>query len=302
MRTPVFGLALGGGGARGLAHLAVLEGLTADNYPLQVITGTSMGALVAALFVRYGDTGKVRQTLEDFLHGEAFRSLGTNLIKTQLRGGASFWHQAAARIQDRIVINLAQSKRGLVQGDRFKSALRGLLQDCRWEYGARRLGVVATDLETGEDVYFRSGDLITAVSASMAIPGFVPPVDWNDRQLVDGGVSQIIPIRLARSMGADFVTGVDVGRTVMPTGDLDNALAIMSQSEAIVSHHYSRILASEADVLIRPAFTTTHWSEFDRIEEMINRGADAYRLTREQLRTAWNRRCHPWTSRLGWTD
>jgi len=288
-----FGLALGGGGARGIAHIGILRGLEDLDIRPEIVSGTSIGALIGALFVRYGSASAVHTRLVELINSKAFMNLGLHLINVSGRGGGSFWHQAAASVKDRIVINLAQSKPGLVRSERVREALAVVLDEDCWNQDGRRLGVVATDLLTGEDVHLTDGSLLDAVMASMAIPGFVPPQILGDRTLVDGGVSQILPVKLNREMGADFVLGVDVGAPLALDGPLNNAMAIMNQSERITALHFRRRLAREADLVIRPEFGVSHWSEFNRMEEFTLAGVEAFEENANRLVHQWYRRRHP---------
>jgi len=293
MTRPRFGLALGGGGARGFAHIGVLERLEKIGIRPDVITGASMGALAAAVYIKTGSAKASYDELNKMVESDAFKKLGLHLINVKGRVGESFWDQVAAAIQDRIVINLAHSKRGLVREERILEATKVAIVDDIWSNSGSHLGIVATDLYTGEDVYFTEGSVLDAVMASIAIPGFLPPVEINGRTLVDGGVSQQVPIRLARAMGADFVLAVDVGQDVTPLTELDNAMAIMSQSENIRSCHYRDMLNREADVLLSPEMPGVHWSAYDQRKTFVNLGKEAFDRQRENLTKAWYKKRHP---------
>jgi NTE family protein len=297
MARPRFGLALGGGGARGFAHLGVLHGLEDMGIKPDIITGASMGALVAAVYTRTGNSTDATRELHDMVNSESFHNLGMHLINVKRRGGDSFWHQVSTAMKDRIVINLAHSKPGLVRQDRVQEAIELVVSEDVWSNAGMELGVVATDLYTGEDVYFTEGPLLPAVMASIAIPGFLPPVKIGDRTLVDGGVSQQVPIRMAREMGADFVLAVDVGQDVHPIADLDNAMAIMSQSENIRSCHYRDMLNREADVHLRAEMPGVHWSAYEQHQAYIDLGKQILEERRVTIEKAWYQKKYPL---LGW--
>jgi len=298
MKSPRFGVALGGGGARGFAHLGVLQRLEELGLRPDIITGASMGALVGAVYTRTGAAAQAYQELDDLVESEPFKKLGLHLINVKGRGGESFWHQVSTAIQDRIVINLAQSKPGLVKGDRIEEALQLVITDDTWSNQQNQFGIIATDLYSGEDVYFTEGSMLPAVMASIAIPGFLPPVVYQGRTLVDGGVSQQVPIRLARTMGADFVLAVDVGQDVTPQSDLDSAMAIMNQCENIRSCHYRDMLNLEADVLLTPEMPGVHWSAYDRRGEFVNLGIQAFDKALPLLEQKWHQHRHPIWGRL----
>jgi len=293
MPRPKFGLALGGGGARGFAHIGVLQRLEEIGIRPDFITGSSMGALVAAAYIKTGSAAATWTELDRMTQSEAFRKLGIHLINVKGRGGDSFWHQVSAAIQDRIVINLAHSKPGLVQPDRVEAAIKVVVTEDSWSDSGTELGIVATDLYSGEDVYFTEGPLLPAVMASIAIPGFLPPIHFEGRTLVDGGVSQQVPIRMAREMGADFVLAVDVGQDIHPLAEMDNAMAIMSQSENIRSCHYRDMLNREADVLLLPEMPGVHWSAYEQREAFVDLGIAAFDERRVTMEQAWYQRKHP---------
>lgn len=298
MSRPSFGLALGGGGARGFAHIGVLQRLEELGIRPDYITGSSMGALVAATYIKMGSAAATWAELDRLSRSEPFLKLGMHLINVKGRGGASFWHQVSSAIQDRIVINLAHSKPGLVRADRVEDAIKVVITEDSWSDSGTQLGIVSTDLYSGEDVYFTEGPLLPAVMASIAIPGFLPPVYYEGRTLVDGGVSQQVPIRMAREMGADFVLAVDVGQDINPIADLDNAMAIMSQSENIRSCHYRDMLNREADVLLLPQMPGVHWSAYDQRETFVDLGTTAFDERRVTFENAWYQKRHPMWGRI----
>lgn len=293
-----FGLALGGGGARGFAHIGVLNRLEEMGLQPDIITGASMGSMVGAVYTRTRNAEATFEILDGMVQSDEFRSLGLHLINVKRRGGASFWHQVSSAIQDRIVINLAQMKKGLVSSEKLEAAVKVAINEDIWSNDGMELGIVATDLHSGEDVYFTEGSMVEAVMASIAIPGFLPPVEIGGRTLVDGGVSQQVPIRMAKEMGADFVLAVDVGQDVEPVTELDNAMSIMSQSEAIKSCHYRDMLNREADVLLDLKMPGVHWSAYDRREEFVKMGEDAFSNFQVTLKDAMYLKKHPRLGRL----
>lgn len=298
MAKPRFGIALGGGGARGFAHIGVLKRLEELGYKPDFVTGASMGSLVGAVYTRTGSADATYEILDAMVTSEEFKNLGLHLINVKKRGGDSFWHQVSSFMKDRIVINLAQVKKGLVSIEKVEDAVRVAITDDIWSNGEMQLGIVATDLYNGEDVYFTEGSLAHAVMASIAIPGFLPPVEIGGRHLVDGGVSQQIPIRMAKEMGADFVFGVDVGQDVEPVTELDNAMAIMSQSENIRSCHYRDMLNREADVLLDMEMPGVHWSAYDQREEFVRIGEASFNKLQVTFEQAWYQREHPIMGRI----
>lgn len=298
MSTPRFGLALGGGGARGFAHIGVLARLEALGIKPDIITGTSMGAVVAAAYLKMQSAQDTLDELNRLVESEEFQRLGLNRIDVEGRGGESFWHQVSKAIQDRIIINMAHSRQGLVHAERITEALEVVFDKNIWQAGGMKLGIVATDLMTGEDVYFTQDSVVDAVQASISLPGFMPPHELGGRVLVDGGVSQLVPIRLAKEMGADFVLAVDVGQGIEPLTEMDNAMAILSQSDNIRSCHYRDMLNQEADVLLAPEMPGVHWYSYSRRNEFVELGEGAFDLQKVTFQRAWYQKQHPVLGKL----
>lgn len=179
------GLALGSGSARGWAHIGVLRALTEAGVRVDCVAGTSIGAAVGAVFAS-GDL----DALEDVARGLDWRQV------------ASFY-------------DAVLPKSGLIDGTKLSNFVRRHVKEARIEQLRIPYCAVATDLDTGEEVAIREGDIIEAVRASFSIPGILTPVRWNERILVDGGLVNPVPVNVLREMGADFVIAVDLSHRVV---------------------------------------------------------------------------------------
>jgi NTE family protein len=179
------GLALGSGSARGWAHIGVIRALAEAGLPVDYLAGTSIGAAVGAVFAS-GDL----DALEDVA------------LELDWRQVASFY-------------DAVLPKSGLIDGTKLSAFIRNYVKETRIEQLPIPYCAVATDLETGEEVAIRDGDIVEAVRASFSIPGILTPVRWNDRILVDGGLVNPVPVNVLRDMGADFVIAVDLNRGVV---------------------------------------------------------------------------------------
>lgn len=182
-RESRLGLVLGSGGARGLAHIGVLKVLEEVGIPLHCVVGTSAGALVGGLYCAGATPGE----LEDLLGGFSLKGVARILLPTSGEGG-------------------------IVDGRRIKKLIEPYAGEKAIEELSPRFACAATDLTSGEEVVFRSGDLLESIRASISIPGLFTPVRCGDRLLIDGGVVDPLPIRLAFELGATFAIVVRVGR------------------------------------------------------------------------------------------
>ena len=177
------GLALGSGAARGLAHIGILRALKEKNISIDVIAGSSMGALVGACYARNGDITDIEETV-------------LNLDWRQL-----------AQLADP---NLALLFKGVIHGKKVKELLKTIIGDIKFKDLKIPLAVVATDVNTGEEVVIKEGSVIEAVRASISIPAIFMPVKFNSRFLIDGGIVNPVPVNVVKDMGATFVIACNV--------------------------------------------------------------------------------------------
>ncbi|MFV9509909.1 patatin-like phospholipase family protein [Tepidibacillus sp. LV47] len=244
---PKIGLALGSGGARGLAHLGVLRVFEEQKIPIDYISGSSMGSLVGALYANGNDLNM--------------------LEKLAIHLKRKYW------------VDFSVSKLGLVTGEKIKELIRILTHGKNIEDLAIPIAIVATDIETGERVIFRKGPVYQAVRASISIPGIFVPETVNGRLLVDGGVIDRVPVHVVREMGADFVIAVDVGLydTRMKVNSIFDVIA---QTIDIMERQnlYHQIVA--ADYVIRPEVGHISSISFTNVQEIIEEG---YRVANESI-------------------
>lgn len=228
---PRIGLVLSGGGARGIAHIGVLEVLEELRVPIHAIAGTSMGAVVGGLYASGLDAAAIRKAFDDVDWGTAFDD-STSRDKLSFRRkeddqGLLFNFQVGFR-DKRLRV-----PRGLVQGQKFNLILRTLTLPTATIRDFDALPIpfraVAADLGTGEAVVMGSGDLVLALRASMAVPGAFSPVEREGRQLIDGSIADNLPIDAARRMGVDRLIVVDISEPLGEASSLDSPVSITNQ-------------------------------------------------------------------------
>ena len=293
------GLVLSGGGARGAAHVGVLKVLEELGVPIDLITGTSMGAVVGGLYAAGASPEELETLLSTIDWADAFDD------RTARR------HQTFRRKQDDLNF-LTQLKLGLkrtgiaiplglIQRQKLDNLLRVQTLPAHAIRDFDQLPIafraVATDIETGKAVVLRGGDLAASMSASMAIPGVFAPVEIDGRLLVDGGIANNIPVDIARQMGADVVIAVDVASPTRTRDELTSALAIADQMVRILMLRATReqlsLLDPAVDVLIRPELREFSNIDFERASQVVQRGVEAARTRQSALQA----RARPTTSR-----
>lgn len=272
---PRLGLALGGGAARGLAHIGVLRALARHQIPVNLIVGTSIGALVGGLYALTLDIEETERRLREFLGSPVFRANRFQFFH-ELRSERKGLIQGMTRLVRRgILVGYGFSRSSFISARTFEQNFNHLLDDVRIEQTQVPFAVVTCDLRRGEEVVLTEGPMRRAVSASSAIPGILPPVEWNGRLLVDGGWTSRVPVLPAFKLGADAVIAVDISAELRDTERLKRGYDIFIRASAIADSVLKRMQCRMADVLIRPEVGSIHWADFSRAHECIERGEAA---------------------------
>ncbi len=286
---PRVGLVLGGGGARGAAHIGVLEVLHELNVPVDCIAGTSMGALVAGTWMAGMAPETMREALgrvewqDMFIDDPEYAELSPRsklLARRYLPGSESGVNVDGVKYQS-----------GIVSGQKIKLFFNQLVGADQGERAIETLPVplslVATDIGSGERVVFREGPLTLAMRASMSVPGLLAPVDYQGRKLVDGGLVDNLPVAEVRERcQADVVIAVNVGTPLLKAEEVGSLLSVSSQMIAILTQqNVSRSLAQlkADDLVIRPDLAGISAGDFGKYAEAAERGRAAAASMREQL-------------------
>ena len=274
VRPPV--LALGGGGARGFAHIGVLEVLERERIPVRAIAGTSMGAVIGAMYLVYGSAEAVRRRWEEAFEQDLVPEVPT--VDIGEKGAEEASHhllQLAKRVRDRLVISIAINRSSIAEADEFVRVLEHLLPDEEtFEALPRPFVTVATDLVTGEEIRLAAGPLRPAVQASSSIPGLVPPVEIGGRPLVDGGVVAEVPVGAARTLGGPVVA-VDVSMDLPPYDPESIVLHTMFRTGLMTSRRLREYQLREADEVLRPDVGARTWSDWTSREAFVEAGRRA---------------------------
>jgi len=236
------GLALGGGAARGFAHIGVIQVLQENGIQPDLVVGTSAGSLVATLYAS-GQTGAQMTKL-------------------------------AATMDESALTDWSFPGRGLIRGDALAKYVREQTGGRRIEQMKLPLGIVATDLSSGNPVLFLRGDAGTAVRASSAVPAVFFPVKIGEREYVDGGLVSPVPVRFARQMGADFVIAVDISAPPNPE-NLQDPFHLLLQTYAIMGQSINRWELNDAQVVVRPRMSEISSADFTARLKSIEAGRAA---------------------------
>ncbi len=266
------GLALGGGGARGLAHVGVLKILDREKIKITSITGCSMGAIVGGLYSYFNNASEVEDFVLKAVKNPKFENLEIDTFNSnKINHDKNYFDQIVNYIGERLN---AIKVMGHVSyfDEQITNEIYEMIPDVPIESLGIKFSAIATDLITGEEVNFTHGSLRKAVKASSAIPGIFPPVEFNDSLLIDGSSSESVPVGRVKEIGADRVLAVDVSRCLETIRPAKNILDILYRTEDITSHHLSLIRLKEADLVIQPKVKQLSWADFDKISEIIKAG------------------------------
>lgn len=283
-------LVLGGGGARGAAHIGVLKVIERERIPIDCITGTSMGGIVGALYASGYSAAEIEATLNAIDWNRTLRDQPARALTSMSRKRDETQYQLTGELgmgRD----GKLRMPTGAVQGQQLELLLRRLFLPVSGVESFDNLPIpfrtIATDISTGDGVIFERGDLAMAARATMSVPGVFAPVEYRDHLLVDGGVVENVPISLARDMGATRMIAIDVGSGLLPKDKLTSSLAITLQTlSALMVRRTQEQLATlgQGDVLITPQLGDIGSASFDRAMETVPMGQAAAEAALGRLR------------------
>ncbi|MEE9189238.1 MAG: patatin-like phospholipase family protein [Candidatus Neomarinimicrobiota bacterium] len=270
MQRSSIGLALGGGGVRGAAHIGVLQVLHDHGIFINTIGGTSIGAIIGAMYAATQDPYWVEERFREFLDSDSYKQVGTSLLLKD-RDPDSVIGQIAKFVQDRLVIAIALNRDSIIKRSRLEKAIKFLVPVKTFEELKIPLNIYATDLQNGERVCYKSGDLIDAVVQSSSIPGYVQPTESNGHLFADGAVSVPIPV-LEMKLIADFVIAINISRGTLDPMKKNSIIDIITRCDLITNLHLTAMMVDNANFIFQPDVLGLHWSEFDKFDILLENG------------------------------
>ncbi|MFK7956171.1 MAG: patatin-like phospholipase family protein [Lysobacterales bacterium] len=264
------GLALAGGGARGIAHIGVLKHLHDQKVVVDALAGTSAGAIVAAMYAARPDPEWIEHQFRDFLATDVFLKLGTQRLARRYERdseGGVF----SRRLQDHMVVNMSLLRQYIIPRQLLLDALEYLLPARDFSELEIPLVVCAADLSTGKPVLYDRGDLLNALCNSASIPGVLEAEISGDSVIADGGVFMPVPVDPLRSQ-VDFVIASEVNQRQLPSLEQLSVYSLMMRAEHLTQITLAQLQAEKADFVFYPQVHALHWSQFGAFEQLLDSG------------------------------
>jgi NTE family protein len=277
------GLALGGGGARGACHIGVLKSLERRGIIPDIISGTSAGSMIGAMYASQASADIVEEKYTEHVNGEDFKDLGFRYIPNNEKDDSVF-SQVFKQMKNQYILMVSSTRKSLVKNERLAKAANNLFESNQFDDLKIPLIVTATDLISGKPMLYKAGNVVDAVVKSSSIPGFVEPTYIGNRMLLDGGI--VFPTPVPPLVGeCDFIIAVNISKAFNTREEPDNIFEITNRARDISTLHLNSYLLKQSDFVISPEHEDVHWSAFDRTEEFIENGYNAAESEMEKLLT-----------------
>ena len=267
-------IALGGGGARALAHIGVLKVLETNNIKFDYITGTSMGSIIGALYAMEESPETIEKILKNYFFNILFSKM--NMQKMQDENQVTSARSLIRKAREFVKYGSQEGGNAFLSHSILEDLINTVVPDMDIADTKIPFACVATDITNGKEKIFTKGSLRRIVLASASIPGVFPPVNIDNVWYTDGAHVNVTPVTVAKMFGADFVLASDVKSKLKTLETLPtNSKDIMNRCNFIASHLFYEILIKQADVVIEPNIKQISWSEFNKFNLMVNEGKKA---------------------------
>ena len=266
------GIALGGGGARGLAHIGVLRALENSGVKPDMICGTSMGALIGAMYAAGISPADIEKRCNSFIGTDIYAALGFNSMPEGT--SKSFYQRIVDKLKQKAMFYLSDVKMAFMEKSAVDAMIAYFLPPVNFSDLKFPFSCVAVDIARGAETVLGAGPVRPAVVSSMSIPGILPPVKQNGSVFVDGGVLQMVPAKALKNAGCDFVLGVAVSSKIKAVSaeELGSSFNISQRSSEIAYAMLTELQAGYSDYTIIPPVGGVKWYEMKKLHEVVLAG------------------------------
>jgi NTE family protein len=281
-------LVLGGGGARGFAHLGVLEVLEKENIKFDLVVGCSMGAVIGGGYLRAGNIEKLEKLAREVVKSDILIEIEKYFSEGNVEDNRLVFEKIEALIR-KINFLTRVKKKWLFEGERIREVLKKIIPE-ELEFKALEIpfACVGVDILSGERIIFKEGKVLDAVLASSSIPGIFPPFRDGRRFIVDGGIVSQLPVEEAKILGAEYIIAVDVGNANL-SQELQDGIDILLQCNKIMSKWLTKKSREDADFVISPSLSEISWFQFSKFEICVEKGKQKAIEVIEDLKLKYRR-------------
>lgn len=270
---------------RGLAHIGLLKVFEEAKIPVDLIVGTSMGAVIGGAYALSGRALSVEQKMLTLLKREAIIKLESLAADSAPEEKVRIIQSLATFVKELLLWNLKGIKCWIANGTEIKQLVKETVEDAEFSHAKIPFACVACNLKSGEEVLLNEGRMSEAIMASSSVPAVFPPVEIGGRLLIDGGITSEVPVEATGRMGADFIIGINVESRIFHE-KFKHGMDILFQSDEIRSHELVRLKLNLADFVIQPKVQHISWAAFSKGEECIREGEKAARAALGRLKAA----------------
>ncbi len=256
-----------------MAHIGVLQHLDELSLKPELVTGTSMGAVIGAWYCLKGSSKGLAEMAHHLFNGELFKRLDLDELKEDEEGARDSFEEFSRKTKVLFTLSKMVRRMSIVDPDFMEQVMERIYGEATFDDLEVPFVAVATDLYSGEDVALTTGSLAKAVQASASIPGVFSPVEWDDWLLVDGYITKNVPVPEPGEppLKADVIA-VDVQRGLRSAGPWENGIEVVSRAEWIMQIQLNRYYLEQADLVLVPDVREVHWADFGRIDQLIEAG------------------------------
>jgi NTE family protein len=268
------GLVLGGGGARGLAHIGVIRQLEKAGIVPDIIVGASMGAVIGGAYALFADAEILEKKVLELVKNKDLSKLESLAAPRTEEEKEIVFQRLATFVSKLLLWNLRAVKGSITDGIKIKEIINRLIDAKKFSETKIKFACTAIDINWGKEVLFTEGFLSDAIFASISIPGVFPPIKQGDKMLVDGGIINMVPVAVAEKLGADITIAIDASLDIKPT-EFKHGHDILFRTEMIKEKEIGELKMQSADIIIRPDVGGYSWARFSKIGSIIKEGDKA---------------------------
>ena len=284
MSKPYLGLALGGGGSRGVAHIGALQALHSSGISPDIIAGTSSGSTIGAMYAATLDPFWIENRFREFMETDLFFKFRSGSL-IDGRNEETFLEKVTTKVKQHYMVVLGLNKSFVAKREIIEKAVNFLVPCNNFSELKIPMEIVAVDIQSGEEIIYHEGDLKESIIQSSSIPGFFEPTLKDEKIIVDGGVSSPIPIETLKNR-VSTIMAVDITNNKLKPLKNPNMIEIMRRSDIITSLKLKAKLSSEADILVKPNVAGIHWSDFENFNKLLYSGKSAMEKILNRLKNS----------------